>query len=479
MSSRTCARGVELVWVNASPTGPTESDGANSRDHIVFRLQVGKTKTISRSSPETSSAPINDLDDSLEFFGAKVVSRQHAAIEWKDDEPILKDLGSTHGTFVADRAALFLEDDSILETAPDATKKRVEGIHVLRFGEMIEFGKECSRSDKMYYPVRCYLRPAAALALPPNSHPNSTTTTKSGTYCFTDVVDLASEDETQSDDDPTDDLAQSLTFGAQVEPFEKSSTILDNRDGSDSESGSDESVDSCNIYGIRWHHTIDEAASERVELDREAAEARSQGDSYMSSYKSVLEPDSPATSVGATSATIDEADGRAPPAALSKLLVDAVEGSPLTASDVDEPSPKHKTDTVDAAGRGDGDGDGDGDGVDERRPATDLSLALHASVSTNEMPEKAIDFTPPTPASLPASSLPLPNKKRRLTYLRRKGYKLRMNRPSSRQRLVKTILARTFYATSLLSVGFLTGSLFTFKSLMNAAAASNAASSGK
>ncbi|TKY90733.1 hypothetical protein EX895_000731 [Sporisorium graminicola] len=536
MSTLASDRGFELVWVNASPTGPIERTRHDPRDYSATRIPLGKSKTISRSPAETTAAPVNDLGDSIYFPGAKVVSREHAVFEWQDGFLIVKDLGSTHGTFVARRQAKFSESDVITETAPLAGKKRVEGILTVQDGDLIEFGRECRRSDNVYHPVRCYLR----VARQPDPTPSIAPFARSGAISVPDdvldsdsdivsitgdafnriqvpaftgglsfhkgidatvapvtptpmaetlreVVDLTSDDEAigASDGDGTFDSEVSEDEHA----YDSDAAASEGHDGlgeeffdDDTDSGSDID-DPFDFSTVPWRHEIHEVACEQEELRREALDARSQGEAYMAGYKTAQTPDSPATSVEADSPLLGAAKERS----LSPLasLSTQVESSEVEASaphdaafaleepdNADHPgqvapvfsSPqKRKLDTEEIT-----------DATVER--AQTLTATVSAAVAPPTCGE-----SPGTSTVVPAitSLATSPSKKMRFSDDKAQDDAAPADRAPSRARKIRTIAAKTIQVTSLLSAGFLAGSLFTFKSLMNAAAAANAAGHGK
>ncbi len=78
-------------------------------------------------------------------------------IEWLDGKPIIKDLGSTHGTFVSHVQATVLAS-GVEAKNPFASLQPVTGAMAIQDGDLIEFGKVCARSGLHYNPVRCYVR---------------------------------------------------------------------------------------------------------------------------------------------------------------------------------------------------------------------------------------------------------------------------------------------------------------------------------
>ncbi|CDS02040.1 uncharacterized protein SPSC_02752 [Sporisorium scitamineum] len=546
MSTLASTRGYELVWVNASPTGPAERTLHDPQHFSAIRIPPGKTKTISRSAMETSTAPVNDLGDTIFFPGAKVVSREHAIFEWQDGLLIIKDLGSTRGTFVARRHAKFSDSDVIVETAPLAGKKKVDGILALQDGDMIEFGRKCHLDDTIYHPVRCYLRLARQSA----PTPSISQLARSGAFAVPDdaldsdsdivsirgdllsrgqalaaqkqyferteapeapaapaapatpaamaetpheVVDLTSDDESNGTNDCGSTFeSEQLEDEHASDSDEASSDVNDGLDADsfdDTDSGED--IEPFDFSTVPWRHEIDEVAREQLELQREALDARSQGKAYMAGYKTAQMPDSPATSVEAEAPILDAAKARSvsPLVSLPEQVESSVEApAPNDASDADigltvtaitaqpkeaEPLPstpkKRKLEAEDTA-------DSPADATDERAEtvsATVPTLSLEASPT----PDKTQGSN--TFHSACASHSPSPSKKIRFLNDQAQGDDTRGRRAPSRARKMQSIAAKTIQVTSLLSAGFLAGSLFTFKSMMNAAAAANAAGYGK
>ncbi|SPO21095.1 uncharacterized protein UTRI_00572 [Ustilago trichophora] len=520
---------LELVWVNASPNGPIANDNKDPSLHHILRFPAGRVKTISRSSSPTESALVNDLSTHVNFPLAKVVSRDHATIEWLHNEPIVRDKGATHGTYVAHRQACFANNGTVHETEPSAPLLPVEGVLPLRHGDLIEFGKTCTRSNASYNPVRCYVRLVSAapptlsasfvptkpfsliddpldsesdiVSIDADSFRASATgpldlqsTLATLSSMQTDIVDLTSDDDEEPHSPPSESS------------LESDGSELNGEDSDDGhfDSHSEESFDPFDHREMLWRREIEEVSLERAELNSEAIEARMKGEGYMKSYKTRCEltADSPNTSInsetsdlgnskpdpspaintcdaehdisGNASATNEEhkelaniaklASPYPPIAAPTADLADKSEQpSPaehsivLTSVGVDMPSvtdqaptKKRKIDAIQEAESAEDPGESDSGSVASSSSTTSESLS--SSISTS-------------------SSLS-PRKKSRITLLHHGGDK---RQAPLRGRTIKKLVAKAMYATSLLSVGFLTGSLFTFKSMMNAAAAANAA----
>lgn len=445
--------GLELVWVNPSPTGPTRTARTDQQDFISFRLDPGTVRTVCRSGLEQAAAPINDLDTDISFPGAKVVSREHASFDWKDGSLILQDRGSTHGTYVARFNGTFTGNVDLahINDALYLPKTRVDGVLPLYIGDMIEFGRACSRSETTYFPVRCYVRPATG-----NIRPSSSSAVNPASLSFAHFVDLTSEDEVSDGDSVQElDTVANSTF---------ETPSLEDVEIDISESDSDESTDPFDVPSVHWVHEVIEAASELDSLERENLEAKMLGANYMSSYKATQECHSPATSVEAASPIPTASDNTSDVEKLERAEAE----NPQTCSPL-----KRKLDEEEAV---------DSDAVLGTASSAASSPLDSAVDPPSELSEPTPDSSPLTSAAAESSSsLPSPVKKRRLQlYLRKRGNVLTAVKPSmSRARQLKTIVAKAMYAGSLLSVGFLSGSLFTFKSLMNAAATANASASAK
>ncbi|SPO20180.1 uncharacterized protein UTRI_00572_B [Ustilago trichophora] len=521
--------GLELVWVNASPTGPIANDNKDPSLHQILRIQAGRVKTIARSSSPTRTVLVNDLSTHIYFPLAKVVSREHATIEWLHDEPIVRDRGATHGTHVAHRQALFATDGTVYEIQPSAPLQPVEGILPLRHGDLIEFGKTCSRSNESYNPVRCYVRflsaapPSSSASLVPTkpfsliddpldsesdivsidadsfrastSAPlglQSTLDTLSSMQMQTDIVDLTSDDDEEPHSPPSDSS------------LESDGSELDGKDSDDSHFDSDleESIDSFGHREVLWCREIEEASLERAELDSEAIEARMQGEGYLKSYKTRcgLTADSPNTSINSETSNLEISNPDPSPAINTSDTEQDFSGDISPTDDVKELAnitrlasspPPIAAPLADLADKPDQSSTTENpiipasvavdlpsvtdqdpakkrkmDDVQEAEPAEDMSESDSGSEASSSSASESLT------SSVSTSSSPSPPKKRRITHLHHGGDE---RRAPLRGRTIKKLVAKAMYATSLLSLGFLTGSLFTFKSMMNAAAAANAA----
>ncbi|GAC93336.1 hypothetical protein PHSY_000901 [Pseudozyma hubeiensis SY62] len=410
--------GLELVWTNPSPTGPTRTSRTDPQDFIVFRLDPGTVRTVCRSGLEQAAAPINNLDTDISFPGAKVVSREHASLEWRDGSLILQDRGSIHGTYVARFNSTFTGnvDLSHIDDALYLPKTRVNGVLPLHFGDLIEFGRACSRSETTYFPVRCYVRPALG-----NFEPIGSTAFKPGSFSFAHTIDLTSEDEVSDGDDVQElDTVANSTF---------ETPSLEDVEDYISESDSDESTDPFDVPSVHWVHEVIEAASELDSLEREKLEAKTLGEDYMSSYKATQECHSPATSVEAASPIPTISDNTSD---VEKLERAEAEESQIRSS------LKRKLDEDEAADSN------AGRGTTFSAASSPLESAV---VPSPELSEQTPDSSPPATATESSSSLPSPVKKRRSQlYLRKRGNAA--VRPSiCRARQVKTIMAKAICTT--------------------------------
>ena len=501
--------GLELIWVNASNAGPVSRTHVDPTLHQVIRILPGQRKVISRSSSGSASAlsasPVNDLAPHISFTLAKVVSREHAAIDWVDGRPVVTNLGSAHGTYIARRHAMIQTDGYIVEEAPLASLAIVSGVAPLQDGDLVEFGKICSRSDTTHFPVRCYVRfvtvndssePSLGQACPrmssvekkrfsliddpldsesdvicidATSHDSLAsprTATSSTPAC---VVDLTTDDDDREDEESLSSVSES-----------ESSNSDDDSNLSFSES--DLSVDPFDLQHVSWRHEIQEAAREQFELDQEACDARNEGDRYMADYKAERDVvvDSPATSCGEETLVFESFKPDASPSvelakhspettaldvAESRAEDDSIQPSEVIAQ---EPAVAAVVPILDVTSV---------DPVAETEQFQTKKRKLHDTTDDDSVDILIeSDLGSSSDASSSCSSSPSLSKRMRTG---RHHHANSVRRATSRGRKVKAFLAKAVYATSLLSVGFLTGSLFTFKSMMNAAAAANAVGSGK
>lgn len=149
--------GLELHWINASDQGPTKYNSQNTADHQIIAIEHGKIKTISRSASALQSLIVNELSDTIYFPSARVISRQHAKILWWDDDAVIEEQGSTHGIYIAQRNAHLGADGYWIEQAPEAKLDKVTDVAYLRPGDYVQLGKECGSGSNEYHPVRLYV----------------------------------------------------------------------------------------------------------------------------------------------------------------------------------------------------------------------------------------------------------------------------------------------------------------------------------
>lgn len=602
-------QGLELYWVNVSEAGPVSTDKHDHRDYQVFRVAAGQSRIVSRSSSSEKTSLVNDLSKEIFFPFAKVVSREHAIIEWLEGRPVVKDLGSTHGTFVSRRQAVIRPSGEIDVQAPLAPLDPVIGILPLHDGDLIQFGKTCSRTGVQHEPVRCYVRFVEPAPLSP-----AKTSLKSQGFSVSDdlldsecdlmsidaetfhassqrrspfaqgmVVDLSGDD-----DDEIFESTPSRLFGvkspgppntimspnfvsqvndgqalqtmqiyslsdSEAESFdsEGETNESDGEDCSESDISDSESERSLDLFElVPWHEEVHEAAHERIELDIEAKEARTQGPQYMLSYKSGHEENVEAvTMVAPLHNTVESAhtlasktvhtpevlEDDAAPATCPAVATTSVEESAtslqtMPAEDANEGGTSATSDVLATATTladesGVPPGTSEYDELPPMRVVQHLSsnvtssdfntvgadLQMEKSISptcsarkrkleeadcdsrsaadasdtgsvSDEVPSSGDSFSASgssTPCTS-ASSSPAAAKKRRLAPLEESllNELLRRRQASSRRKAVRAFVGKAIYTTSLLTVGFFTGSLFTFKSMMNAAAAANASGPG-
>lgn len=567
--------GLELVWVNASPSGPTSGNSDDPQHHHIVRVQHGRNVTIARSSSSDRATLVNDLDNNIYFPLAKVISREHASIEWLESSPIIKDLGSTHGTYLAHRQATVLATGQIVEDAPLAPLHTLVGILPLRDGDLIQFGKGCSRSEASHHPVRCYVR---FLPAPPFSSslrqglvpPTAVAVKKAHPYSLlddpldseSDVVSIDAEtfragsslpaiqsslapvmlpsaqttvvDLSADDDEDVPEMDSPLS--ASESDSDSGASNHGEHDKSDfSDSASENGFDGFDFQHVPWHHEIKEAAGEKFELDSEAREAKLFGPQYMEAYQLSREKQvvSPGISTHAGSAQITdpllcktnaEPVPKSTQATVPQILSPEAtrtirvseEVEPLVSIDgqVVKPSSDSQNSPNSSSGQdpfttslADGGvamqesraqepsiqaddvfqvaASESGANVDSDEPVLARKRKVH-HVDDNRAEDfdgndtgsssghSVMSMRPRTPG-MSSSGSPSPSKRRRNTQPDQgcRG----LARTSSRGRKLGGFVAKAMYATGLLSVGFFTGSLFTFKSLMNAAAAANAAGS--
>lgn len=563
-------QGLELIWVNASPTGPIANDSDLSQ-HQFIRIRAGQDKIICRSGSEPKTAIVNDLSEKVFLPFAKVVSREHAKIEWLDGKPLIKDLGSTHGTFVADRMATFSHSTGkFVENNASAPLQPVSGVHALHDGDLIEFGKACSRSEAHYQPVRCFVR-----FLPRNSASSiSAMTSKNGGA----VVSPAKSTRSYGlDDDSSSEIvaidaetfragsqrhSQSRTSTTESQPRSQSTSptalpsahvgmlnqvFIEDEDewpSEDSELYSDENAESDSdidvepfvpqLVPLHQH----EAAAELSDLLDEAQAARTEGENYMAGFRedsvegnrtsaadntlttsssmASITPEiqasneaetttttptavatpapcaaEPSSSRNATLSTLSTHE--APPASIviglptesnlrselsdlepssSDQVAEAAVESQRSAMASETPSEVSAISTLTSALSS----------FAQKRKTQDAEFDIasssdEAELASSSEAESCSSAGPSTPETSPSGS-PSPTKRRRFSLGSRN---VRHPEPPahSRIRRIGAFVGKATYTATLLSTGFLAGSLFTFKSMMNAAAAANASGLGK
>ncbi|SNX81831.1 uncharacterized protein MEPE_00536 [Melanopsichium pennsylvanicum] len=561
---------LELVWVNASAAGPLSYISPAS--HQVIRIPAGQEKMIARSNSMDRASLVNDLSNHIYFPLAKVVSREHAVIQWLDGLPVIRNLGSTHGTYVARRQATVSSKGDINETDPAAPRRPVDGAIPLRPGDLIEFGKTCVRTDSSYHPVRCYVRfvfasPGTGPSQPP---PFATVTAAVKPFSLiddpfdseSDIVSIDAEtfragSVTQSSPQPSQDRLSAkqpvILSDSEDDVRDEAGSAFSSSEEQSSESDKDDSClkddrgelsEPLDIQHVSWLHEITEVADERSELDREASEARKQGEHYMQSYIAghLSPPETPATSVAehvpepSAEVKYDLSEAASEQIELDRKIPEGQkQADDSRASQEQEASVICLAEDVDrsrlkgATAQSNENIAGnifDPAGSTATSPPMSIEATLircakinrgafgAPSVDHQDQPEKAeqqvsrkrkegiatIDdwieqsasddnesssdfesdsFASKSLASCSSTSYsPSPSKKRRIGITGPCKHR-HAPRTSSRARAIRAFATKVLYTTSLISVGFLTGSLFTFKSMMNAAAVANTAGGDK
>ncbi|KAI3480957.1 hypothetical protein L1887_56910 [Cichorium endivia] len=555
MTSRPATQsGIELIWVNASPTGPTDTDASDPTQHRITRVQSGLKKLVRRSSAEQEEADaiVNDLANTIRFLAAKTVSREHAVIGWAAGAPFVEDLGSTHGTFVARRHATFDPQGQVLEQDASAELLQVISITKLKHGDLVQFGKTLSRGSTHYYPVRCYVRFRDAPTPPSFSKvsaaaPTSVSAAKSS-YSYglgdatidSEIVSIDAETFHKGVSPVTPSLpkaSNSPTLKDAVNPrhFEQAEVEVGSSDSeqscinvdssdSDSEAGTNHShSDSENICSCSECHSTESSGPGDVSgddsdlpvridedddgvcasSDASASEGEEQDSSTMDSDQ--VDPAICVLRAPSTNAHTDTEGSESPiqesasiaPAwsstssnAESLLVPMEGEVKPATAKDSSSEAEEKETPIADAivsadekeeaqltpsrkralespeddrASTDESTGDEDDNGTD-----SDKSFEASSLASALSSPCTSISGTPSPP----------PAKKRRISDASHEDRRIQP-RPRSRGRSVRVFVGKALYTASLLSIGFFSGSLFTFKSMLNAAAAANAAGSDR
>lgn len=557
MTSRPAAQsGIELIWVNASPTGPTDADASDSTQHRITRVQSGQKKLVMRSSwaeQEEKDSIVNDLANTIRFNSAKTVSREHAVIDWAAEAPFVEDCGSTHGTFVARRHATFDLQGQVVEQDASAQLVQVNGITKLRHGDLVQFGKTLSRESTHYYPVRCYVRFRDATTPPsfsrvPAAAPASVPAAKSS-YSYglddatfdSDVISIDAETFHKGVSPVTLSLPKAINSptlkdAVNPRPFEQAEVEVGSSDSeqscinvdssdSDSDAGTNhshsdsESICSCSECRSTESSGPGDVSGDdsdlpvRIDEDDDgvcassgasASEGEEQDSSTMDSDQ--VDPAICILRAPTTNAHTDQTEGSESPTqesasiapasnstsstAESLLVAMEEEVKPATAKDSSSEAEDKETPIPDAivtadkkeeaqltpsrkralespeddcASTDDSTGDEDDNGTD-----SDKSLEASSLASALSSPCTSISGTPS----------PSPAKKRRISDVSQEGRRIQP-RHRSRGRSFRVFVGKALYTASLLSIGFFGGSLFTFKSMLNAAAAANAAGSDR
>ncbi|SOV08188.1 uncharacterized protein UDID_00792 [Ustilago sp. UG-2017a] len=505
---------LELVWVNASPIGPTKDDHIDPQMYQVIRVPCNVSKTISRSSAIDPATLVNDLSDKILFPLAKVVSREHARIEWVKGEPVIKNLGSTHGTYVAKRCATFLSSGQVVDGITQAPFTSVEGVYTLVPGDLIEFGKTCNRTDAQHHPVRCYVRFAPGKSI--------STSAQSSTYpqvlaaaqkqarrysllddsldsesdivsideaTFTTIPSRPSSQLTKTSPAPAGPVAIYPTQATivdlsgddndeDIQSARPAASDFDSEDGGDrmkehgvSVSESENLLDSLDLPHVLWRQLDQELADVPAAPSHVAQEVcwpATSDDIASASSAGEAHDDEPIEKP----AIADRAVSSSEP--ISSTVDD---GNKTLASPLSTPAPESlPTEPIQAV-------------VTAEKEEGELHMPLKRKMmlidSDDEEREGSVFSSQASSLSSMSLTLctsdsgsPSPSKKRRTT-VRHDKERRRPAESISPRSSIKTLITKAVYTTSLLSIGFLGGSFFTFKSMLNAAAAANAPGSGK
>lgn len=340
----------------------------------------------------------------------------------------------------------------------------VLGVLALNDGDMIQFGKNCGRDGVLHEPVRCYIR---FLQTSPSQAARSCTSRMHAFALDDDVLDCESDiisidaetfhrspqresslapcsfirptqatvvDFSGDDNSEHRDSALAPSFkvndqelpGMVHAPSSPCSDPEQESDDSESLISSLESERRFELFSpIPEHHDVVQVARQEQDLPDDGHEDTSTGPTLSEEAEATSEPDS----------------------AQQKRKLDEIGFDDHSATGPDEASQKSET----------------GLSSDDGSSCDDSSSVSDASSSCTSTPD-----SPPTA------------KKRRIAvseeHLQDDVGSPRQAWP--RRKAIRALVAKAVYTTGILTVGFFAGSLFTFKSMMNAAAAANASGSG-
>lgn len=442
-------------------------------DNQIIVIEQGRSKVISRSTLSFQSLIVNDLSDTIYFPHAKVVSRKHARIEWWDDQILVEDLDSTHGTYIAHKDAQLGVDGFWEVRNPYAELVRVTEVTRLRVGDYVQFGKECESGLTEYHPVRLYVSIRKRRAL---------------TYNSLIVTNRCPADQVCS----CDESRRSVGTSDAAKPAALYLYEVDSMTDSDAEC---KAVARIEAPALRVSETEDDLTSgtslfqSKVDIS-DSTKEQVESTKTQSSAKTSLDDD---TDFAATSCFGDSAESspndelRSAETTLvdESVQCDTEEVGKLAASTCDSTSTgllkqmqrscfgpaslelpaeiteeaEHRVDTVAT--------------MLETSAVGEVSIPLSPAMKPSKRcAEETSELGRPESSLLSASksaSAPLLSGKRRRLAMRRRQRR-QPERDSSSRKTVGKVLRGFVYTASLFSIGFLSGSVFTFKAVMNTAA---------
>ncbi|PWN92470.1 hypothetical protein FA10DRAFT_300951 [Acaromyces ingoldii] len=177
---------------------------------------------------------------------SKVVSRWHAMLEWSPNGRLtIKDLGSTHGTFVARSSA------QLHRSPPVSRRCRPEEPVEIHDGDVITLGKAVLKNDSLHRPLKCLVKIL---------NENETWTPRKdagGNHRYACINDDAESDDGDHDDIIVEDvrspsmdahhphsspvLARLPSIEAIVAPSNSNRTVIQISDGEDDDDDDDDS----------------------------------------------------------------------------------------------------------------------------------------------------------------------------------------------------------------------------------------------
>jgi len=156
----------------------TDNHKNMNQDFDTFEFMPCKSKLLLQRGPsgadhlldlQDSAAMDQDVQDIYvsgqdnyrKVFDSKVVSRSHAMVRWHptQHQPMLTDLGSTHGTYLT-RFGQSVELDSMLgmiKSIKEGKKLESQMPTALQNGDVIQLGKNISRGDVEFTPLKLFV----------------------------------------------------------------------------------------------------------------------------------------------------------------------------------------------------------------------------------------------------------------------------------------------------------------------------------